>query len=278
VSFLGPKYPNPEAVRTAARTMTDRLSALPGVTGVGATSNFPMRNALESSLIAQLHGEPLDAAHPIGTRQRFVSQGYFATTGTRLLQGRDFGPDDRPTTTPVAIINRAFLKRYLAGRNPIGLQFSAGYPSPDPRNEVTVVGVVDDVRQKTVSVEGEPAFYTPLSQNALRRQTMVVATSAVDVAPLQSAIRGEIRQIDPQIAVEFELVKELVAGTMRRQQLGMTLMLIFGGVAILLAAVGIYGVVAYAVSQRRGEMATRLALGATPGGVFWLVMKQGGII
>ena len=78
--------------------------------------------------------------------------------------------------------------------------------------------------------------------------------------------------------MEFEPVTDLVAGTIQRQQLGMTLMLIFGAVAVLLAAVGIYGVVAYAVSQRRGEMATRLALGATPGSVFWLVMKQGGVL
>ncbi len=278
VSFLGPKYPNNDSVVAASRTLTERLAALPGVTGVGATSNFPLRNALEASLFAQFHGETFDSAHPIGTRQRVVSQGYFGATGTRLLQGRDFGPDDRPNTTPVAIVNKTFVKRYLAGRNPIGLQFSAGYPRPDPRNEVTVVGVVDDVRQKSVSDEAEPAFYSSLTQIPLRRQTMVVATSATDVASLQSAIRGEVRQFDPQIAVEFERVRDLVAGTIRRQQLGMTLMLIFGGVAILLAAVGIYGVVAYAVSQRRGEMATRLALGATPGGVFWLVMKQGGTI
>ena len=278
VSFLGPKYPNNDSVVAASRTLTERLAALPGVTGVGATSNFPLRNALEASLFAQFHGETFDSAHPIGTRQRVVSQGYFGATGTRLLQGRDFGPDDRPNTTPVAIVNKTFVKRYLAGRNPIGLQFSAGYPRPDPRNEVTVVGVVDDVRQKSVSDEAEPAFYSSLTQIPLRRQTMVVATSARDVASLQSAIRGEVRQFDPQIAVEFERVRDLVAGTIRRQQLGMTLMLIFGGVAILLAAVGIYGVVAYAVSQRRGEMATRLALGATPGGVFWLVMKQGGTI
>jgi putative ABC transport system permease protein len=214
----------------------------------------------------------------MGTRQRIVSPGYFQATGTRLLQGRDFGPDDRQGTRPVAIINRAFVKRYLTGRDPIGLQFSAGYPAPDPRNEVTVVGVVDDVRQKTVKDEPEPAFYSPLSQLPLRRQTMVVATSGSDVASLQSAIRSQVRQLDPQIAVEFELVRELVDGTLRRQQLGMTLMLIFGVVAILLAAVGIYGVVAYAVSQRRGEMATRLALGATPGSVFLLVMKQGALL
>ena len=278
VSFLGPKYPNGDAVRAASRAMIERFAALPDVAGVGATSNFPLRNALEGSLLAQFHGETFDPAHPIGTRQRIVSQGYFAATGTRLLQGRDFGPDDRANTTPVAIVNKTFVKRYLAGRDPIGLQFSAGYPAPDPRNEVTVVGVVDDVRQKSVTDEAEPAFYASLGQLPVRRQTMVVATSATDVASLQSAIRGEVRKLDPQIAVEFELVTDLVAGTIRRQQLGMTLMLIFGGVAILLAAVGIYGVVAYAVSQRRGEMATRLALGSTPGGVFWLVMKQGGVI
>jgi predicted permease len=278
VSFLGPKYPNNEAVRTASRVLIERLSAVAGVSHVAATSNFPLRSTPENSLLAQFHGETMDPAHPMGTRQRFVSEGYFASTGTRLLQGRDFGPDDRASSTPVAIINNTFVKRYLAGRDPLGLRFSAGYPAPDPKNEVTVVGVVDDVRQKTVSDEPEPAYYSPLTQVPFRRQTMVVATSAMDVAPLQSSIREEVRRFDPQIAVEFELVRDLVAGTLSRQQLGMTLMLIFGGVAILLAAVGIYGVVAYAVSQRRGEMATRLALGATPGSVFWLVMKQGGLL
>jgi ABC-type antimicrobial peptide transport system permease subunit len=214
----------------------------------------------------------------MGVRQRIVSPGYFLATGTRLLQGRDFGPDDRQDTRPVAIVNKTFVRRYLNGRDPIGVQFSAGYPAPDPRNEFTVIGVVDDVRQKTVKDEAEPAYYSPLSQLPLRRQTMVVSTAGLDVTSLQSAIRSEVRQIDPHIAVDFELVRELVDGTLRRQQLGMTLMLIFGVVAILLAAVGIYGVVAYAVSQRKGEMATRLALGATPGSVFALVMRHGALL
>jgi predicted permease len=278
VSFLGPKYPSPDAVRTAGETLTARIRALPGVTAVGSTSNFPLLNTTEGSLIAQFHGEPLDPVHPIGVRQRIVSQGYFAAAGTRLIEGRDFGPDDRATTRPVAIVNREFSKRYLNGRDPMGLQFAAGYPAPDPSQEVTVVGVVDDVRQKTVSDTPEPAFYTPISQIPLRRQTMVVASSMDDLGPLQTAIRSEVRQFDPQIAVEFQQVADVVAGTLRRQQLGMTLMLIFGGVAVLLAAVGIYGVVAYAVSQRRGEMATRLALGATPGSVFRLVMQQGALL
>jgi hypothetical protein len=207
-----------------------------------------------------------------------VSAGYFHASGTRLIAGRDFGPDDRLNTRQVAIINRAFVKRYLDGRDPLGVQFAAGYPAPDSRNELTVVGVVDDIRQKTVSDEAEPAFYQPTGQFPLRRQTIVVSTAAEDITGLQSNIRDEVHRFDSQIAVEFERVPELVAGTLRRQQLGMTLMLIFGASALLLAAVGIYGVVAYAVSLRSSEMATRLALGATPGSVFALVMKQGGML
>lgn len=278
VSFLGPKYPNPDAVIQASHVLMDKIAALPGVTAVGATSNFPLRGTLEGSLIAEIHGVPMDPTHPIGVRSRFASQGYFQATGTRLVQGRDFGPDDRRNTRPVAIINRAFVKRYLTGQDPIGLQFAAGYPAPDPRNELTVVGVVDDIRQKTVADEAEPAFYQPTGQIPLRRETIAVSTAASDLTGLEGGIRDEVRRFDSNIAVEFLRVPDLVAGTLRRQQLGMTLMLIFGASALLLAAVGIYGVVAYAVSQRRGEMATRLALGATPGSVFGLVMKQGAVL
>jgi predicted permease len=278
VFFRGPKYPNGDAVRTATTDLIDRLKAIHGVTSAGSTSAYPLRGTLENSLLVQLHGEVMNKEHPMGTRQRFVTAGYFDAAGTKVVQGRDFGADDRPNTTPVALVNKTFAKRYLAGREPIGVQFSAGYPAPNPQFEVTVIGVVDDVRQKELGLEAEPAYYTPQSQAGLRRQTIVVSTSVSDTAPVQAAIREEMRKIDPQIAVDFELATDIVAGTIQRQQLGMTLMLIFGGVALLLAAIGIYGVVAYAVSQRRDEMATRLALGATPGSVFWLVMKQGGLL
>lgn len=279
VSFLGRRYPNAAAINAASIALTDRVRALAGVASVGATSNFPLRNTLEASLYAQLHGEPFDSKHPLGTRARVVGPGFFGASGTRVLQGRDFNQDDRANTLPVAIINKTFARLYLTDRDPLGVKFSAGYPTPDPRNELTVVGVVDDVRERSVSLAAEPAYYTPLTQiGGLPTQTIVVSTSTADPAGVESAIRDEVRRFDPQIAVDFERVTDLVDDTLSRQQLGMTLMLIFGTVAVLLAAIGIYGVVAYAVSQRRGEMATRLALGATPGSVFGLVMKHGAVL
>jgi ABC-type antimicrobial peptide transport system permease subunit len=158
------------------------------------------------------------------------------------------------------------------------VQFSAGYPAPDPRNEVTIVGVIDNVRQKSLGETAEPAFYISTTQFPLRRLTAVVSLTQTDVGAVERAIRAEVRKLNPTMALDFELASEVVGSTLRRQELGMTLMLVFGGIAIVLAAVGIYGVVSYAGSLRRDEMATRLALGASPGSVFWLVMRQGGTL
>jgi hypothetical protein len=252
------------------------VRGVPGVNGVGLVSAYPTRSRLESSLLAQFHGEPFDQANPPGTRQRFASPGLFAAMGTALIKGRDFGTSDLPNTVPVAIVNRVFVDRYLKDRDPIGVQFSAGYPAPDPRNEVTIVGVIDDVRQKSLAEPAEPCFYISTTQAPLRRATAVVSMAPrTDVGAVERAIRTEVRKLNPTMALDFELASDVVGSTLRRQQLGMTLMLVFGGIAIVLAAVGIYGVVSYAGSLRRDEMATRLALGASPRSVFLLVMKQG---
>ena len=278
LTFQGPRYPNGPAVHTARTDLMNAVRALQGVTDVGTASAFPMRGTLEGSLILQFRGEAPDPTRAQGSRRRFVSPGFFSAMGTPIMRGRDFGPQEVPGSPVTAIVNRTFVNRYLAGKDPIGVQFAAGYPNPDTSNMFTIVGVVDDIRQESVEREAQPAFYTSLTQAPIRRLTMIVATSLNDPAPLMDAIRATVRKADPQIAVEFELVKDLVGATISRQQLGMTLMLNFGAVAVLLAAVGIYGVVAYSVSQRRDEMATRLALGSSPGGVFWLVMKQGAIL
>jgi predicted permease len=275
VSMQGPKYRDNQV---AISTMSDflvRLRAMPGVTGAGGTSSFPLRGNLEASLFVVPRGEALDPNNPKQSRQRIVTPGFFEAMGSKIVQGRDFNDSDRQGNAVAAIVNRTFVRRNLPDRDPIGVQFAAGYPNVDPRNEATIIGVVDDIRQKAIDTAAEPAFYTAHAQFPARRLAVVVASATSDPNTLQSAIRDELRKTDPQMAVEFETVDDLVGGTLRRQELGMTLMLIFGVVAVALAAVGIYGVIAYSASQRRGEVATRLALGATPMSVFWMMLSQG---
>ena len=121
----------------------------------------------------------------------------------------------------------------------------------------------------------EPAYYTSHTQFSPRRQTIVVHASGRDSSGLRAAIRDETHKLDPQIAVEIERASDIVDSTLSRQRLGMTLMLWFGIAAVALAAVGIYGVIAYSAAERRNEVAVRLALGATPRNVFSLVLRQG---
>lgn len=278
VALLGERFQTPEPVYAAFTELVAAVKTVPGVTGAGLISHYPMRPRLESSLLAQFHGEPFDAQNPPGTRQRFASPGLFAAMGTKIIKGRDFEAGDLPNTAQVAIVNKVFVDRYLKGRDPIGVQFSAGYPAPNPENEVTIVGVINDIRQKSLGETAEPAYYQPTSQLAINRVTAVVNVSNADIGAVQRGIREEMRKLHPAMAVDFELATDLLDATLRRQKLGMTLMLVFGGIAIVLAAVGIYGVVSYAGSLRREEMATRLALGATPQSVFLLVMKQGALL
>jgi ABC-type antimicrobial peptide transport system permease subunit len=131
------------------------------------------------------------------------------------------------------------------------------------------------VRQRTITDEPEPSFYSSLTQVVIPRQTIVLRTSGATAAALQVPVAAVVHRMDPQIAVSVSALDAEVAGLTRRQELGMMLMLVFGGAAVALAAIGIYGVITYSAAQRRAEMATRLALGASPRAVFWLVFRQG---
>jgi len=275
VAFNGPKYPNQQAVDTAMQDLLGRLRAQPGVIAVGTTASFPLRAQLEASLLLQFKGEPFDAAQPMVTRQRLASPGFFSALGTPMIKGRDLNDNDRQGSAQVAVVNRTFAERYLKGRDPIGLHFLTGYPDIRPESEAEIVGVVEDVRQKSLSDPAEPAFYISDRQFIPRRRTVVIHTKAPDPMTLQPAIRADVAAIDSQIAVNVLRFDELTGNALQRQELGMTLMLVFGASALVLAAVGIYGVIAYATSQRQGEVATRLALGASQGSVFWLMVRQG---
>ena len=269
------KVRGPDQTLAWTRTLFERLRGIPGVVNVGSTAAFPLRGTLDGSLLIQFKGMPYDPQRPAGGRLRLVSPGFFDTMGIERVSGRDFTDDDRRNTTPVAIVNREFVHRYLQGQDPLRTQFAFGYPDIDTTTFYSIVGVVGDVRYKSIAEQAEPSFYVPQGRFPFARQAVVIATRMADPSAMTAAVRDEINRLEPQMAVEVNTASSLLESTLTRQQLGMTLMLLFGLTALALAAVGIYGVIAYASAQRRGEIATRLALGATRGQIFWLMMRRG---
>jgi len=143
-------------------------------------------------------------------------------------------------------------------------QLSYGFPRVDPRTQRAIVGVVSDVKYASLWSEAGPTFYLVQDQAGVGRLSIVVATDLADPSELIPTIRAEVDKTDARLAFTIEQVPAVVASTLTRQKLGMTLMLLFGGVALVLAAIGIYGVIAFASAERLSEVATRMALGATP--------------
>ena len=269
------RYRNPEQLNTWTRTLFANIRQINGVEGIGSSSGFPTRPDNDATPLVRIEGSP---DIPVVARARIVSPGFFDAMGIRMRQGRPFNDDDRATGAPVAIVNESFARRYMIGMDPTAAQIAFGFPTINPQTRRAVVGVVSDVKYASLQAEGEPAFYLVQDQAPTLRMSVAIATSLVDPRALADAIRSEINKADPLLAFEIESVEGLVASTLSRQKLGMTLMLVFGLMAVTLAAIGIYGVIAYASAERAREFATRMALGASSSNVFWLLAGQARVL
>jgi len=270
------RYQQPEQRSVWIRTLLGKLRAIEGVESAGSTSGVPMRTDNEPTPLVQVQGSP---ERPGVARRRTVSPGFFEAMGIQLRSGRVFTEDDRQTTAQVAIVNETFVRRYLQGRDPLTTEISFGFPTIVPATRRAIVGVVQDVKYASLWSEPEPAFYVVPDQigqlPGAFSFSVIVSTRLADPAALVPAIRAAVRETDPLLPFAAEDMSTLVASTLTRQRLGMTLMLLFGLMALALAAIGIYGVIAYASAERRGEVATRMALGASPSSVFWLLIREG---
>jgi putative ABC transport system permease protein len=275
VSLPASRYPDVQRISVFQREVLERVRNIPGIQSAGLTAYLPLSGA-DNGWAFFIEGRP---PLPIGVynmaKYRPVSPGYFESIGIPLVRGRVFTTADGESAPLVVIISESMAHTHWGQHNPVGQRLRFGKPAPR-----TIVGVVGDVRHERLDGEPKPEMYVPFTQipNTERRPTIVVRT-ANDATGVMPALRNAVSGIDRALPLDqIETMEQLVSASVGQPRFRTILLVAFSVLALVIASVGIYGVMNYLVSQRIREFGIRVAVGATEGDVLRLVLRQAAVL
>jgi putative ABC transport system permease protein len=252
----------------------DRVREGHGVRAVAASSTAPLTGAPNRGM--RIEGDPiLPPDQQPNADFQLITPDYFRALGITLTAGRSFDATDRADTPPVLVVNQALVDRYFQGRDPIGRVILFG-----GRKRHEIVGVVADARYRSVEQSADPTFYLPLEQNDERWPFLAFTVwtdgGAAATTATAALLRSAVREADPQQPISrLRSIEEILSGSMAERRFNTWIVVLFAATALLLAAIGTYGVMAFAVASRTRELGVRAALGATPGALIRMVLGQG---